>query len=86
MNNHNDMTTREMRSEIGVSNFSFTLFRVHSVLIGCWTTVYEPVKALFDTTPQLSKEEFEKAINEKENTHTASSYSSPSCEDGSCAA
>lgn len=60
MNNHNDMTTREMRSEIGVSNFSFTLFRVHSVLIGCWTTVYEPVKALFDTTPQLSKEEFEK--------------------------
>lgn len=60
MNNHNDVTTREMRSEIGVSNFSFTLFRVHSVLIGCWTTVYEPVKALFDTTPQLSKEEFEK--------------------------
>ena len=44
MNNHNDVTTREMRSEIGVSNFSFTLFRVHSVLIGCWTTVYEPVK------------------------------------------
>ena len=60
MNNHNDVTTREMRSEIGVSNFSFTLFKIHRFLTNCWTIVYEPVKTLFDTTPHLSKEEFEK--------------------------